>query len=301
MTASVRTSLQQALDQWKVGDTTLTLREPSAADLNRSDTRSFGVTHAQELARINSMDPHANSSNVPITPPPTSGYPPQVTLPSDAGPSAPSTAPTLSPQPIVLVAAAAAASASPPLNPAQLNQAPAPIPAPASASPPSPIVSSDLSDPVVKLPAVTPTVAETGLPKVAGPEGPGPSSGSLKDIKRESSTSCPTVATGDLPGYTGAGAASSAHESAEEEKRRLEREECERVLREGGGASTAAATSKQPKYESAEEEKKRLERDERERLLTGDSSKPNPDSKQGSLGPGNDPEADPELPPYREF
>lgn len=144
-----------------------------------------------------------------------------------------------------------------------------------------------------------PTVAETGLPRVAGPEGPGPSSGSLKDIKRDSSVNAPASGAGDLPGYTGA--AAPVHESGEEEKRRLEREERERVLREGGSTSTATATSEQPKYESAEEEKKRLEREERERLLAGGSSKPNPDSKQGPPGPGSDPDADPELPPYQEF
>ena len=266
------------------------------------DTRSFGVTHAQELARINSIDPHAKPSSVPVTPPPTTGYP-QVEPRSDANSSASSATPTLSPQPTVprAAAAASACSASPPLNPAQLNQTPAPIPAPASAYPLSPIVSSDLSEPVVKFPAVTPTVAETGLPKVAGPEGPGPSSGSLKDIKRESSTSAPASATGDLPGYTGATTVSPTHESAEEEKRRLEREERERVVGEGGSTSTAAGTSGQPKYESAEEEKRRLEREERERLLAGGTSKPNPDSNQGPPGSGNAPEADPELPPYQEF
>lgn len=297
----MRATLQQALDQWKVGDTTLKLREPSAADLSRSDTRSFGVTHAQELARINSVDPHAKPSGVPVTPPPTGGYPPQPAPHSDVSSSIPSTAPTPSPQPTVLQAAAATTSASPPLDPAQLNQAPAPIPTPAGAAP-SPIASADLGEPVVKLPAVTPTVAETGLPKVAGPEGPGPSSGSLKDIKRDLLVSAAASGAGDLPGYTGAAApAAPVHESAEEEKRRLEREERERVLREGGSTSTATATSEQPKYESAEEEKKKLEREERERLLAGGSSKPNPDSKQGPPGPGNDPDADPELPPYQEF
>ncbi|PIL31612.1 hypothetical protein GSI_06314 [Ganoderma sinense ZZ0214-1] len=301
LTASVRTTLQQALDQWKVGDTTLKLREPSAADLTRSDTRSFGVTHAQELARINSVDPRAKPSGVPITPPPTGEYPPQVARHNDVASSAPFTVPAPSPE-ASLPPLEAPSSASPPLNPAQLNQAPAPIPAPASATP-SPIVSSDLGEPVVNIPAVTPTVAETGLLKVAGPDGPGPSSGSLKDIKRDSSVSATATGAGDLPGYTGAAAASSspAHENAEEEKRRLEREERERVLREGGSTSAAATTSEQPKYESAEEEKKRLEREERERLLGGGPSKPNPGSKQGLPGPDNDPDADPELPPYQEF
>ena len=135
----------------------------------------------------------------------------------------------------------------------------------------------------MKIPTVTPTVAETGVPKTAGPDGPGPASGSLKDIKHPSPVT--TAAGHNLPDYGGP----AALESAEEEKKRLEREERERLLRAGG---TAPVIGEQPKFESAEEEKKRLEREERERILaTGGSANPNPDSKDG----------DSELPPYQEF
>ncbi|TBU34559.1 Eisosome component PIL1-domain-containing protein [Dichomitus squalens] len=305
LTASVRATLQQALDHWTVGDTQLKLRDPSAADLNRSDTRSFGVTHAQELARINSADPHAKS-NIPVTPPATSEHPPQAPSYNANAPN-PSSVPTASPQPTVPPVAAGSESkatppptTSPPLNPANLNQTPAPIPA--RISPPS-VVSPDLAEPAVKVPIVTPTVAETGVPQSAGPEGPGPASGSLKDIKHSSPILSPisgtAVATADLSGYGGAAAGVLQPESAEEEKRRLEREERERLLRAGGSAP--ATSSEQPTYESAEEEKRRLEREERERLLAGGPSNPNPDSKRGPPGPGNDPDADPELPPYQEF
>ncbi|RPD81999.1 hypothetical protein L226DRAFT_528211 [Lentinus tigrinus ALCF2SS1-7] len=303
LTASIRTTLQQALDHWQPGDTTLILHEPTAADLNRSDTRSFGETHARELARINSADPHAKAS-IPITPPPTHDHPPQAPSHNSNGPPSSSVpAPTVSP----IVTAVGSTSvnkasppppgaASPPLNPAVLNQAPAPIPIKAAS--PAPIVAPDPTEPDVKVPTVTPTVAETGVPKSAGPDGPGPASGSLKNIQHTSPVMtvapAPVSATKPLPesipGY--AGATSTHHESAEEEKKRLEREERDRVLREGGSTST-----EDPKYESAEEEKKRLEREERERLLAaGGTTNPDthPDGRQH-------PDGDSELPPYQEF
>ena len=75
------------------------------------------------------------------------------------------------------------------------------------------------------------------------------------------------------------------YESAEDEKKRLEQEERERILKQGPSAPT-------PKFETAEEEKKRLEREQRENLLAG-SSDTNPAS-----GSGN---PEDELPPYKEF
>ena len=124
------------------------------------------------------------------------------------------------------------------------------------------------------MPSVTPTVAETGVPKVAGPDGPGPASGSLLDKK---ASSPPPMSALSLPRF----------ESAEEEKRRLEREEREKLLH----GDTTGAGAPAP-YESAEEEKKRLEREEREKIL-----------RQGGSTAGEKPsgEDDGELPPYQEF
>ncbi|KAI0756652.1 Eisosome component PIL1-domain-containing protein [Daedaleopsis nitida] len=286
-TASIRATLQQALDHWQVGDSTLLLREPTAADLNRSDTRSFGVTHAQELARINTADP--TKTSIPITPPPTHDHPPQAPSHNANGPPPSAvSAPAVSPVTTAVTSSTTnkassppAGTASPPLNPAVLNQAPAPIPPQAGS--PTPVIAPDPSEPTVKIPTVTPTVAETGVPKTAGPDGPGPATGSLKDIKHPSpvNTFAPTVA---------AGGAAANFESAEDEKKRLEREDRERLLRAGGSAPPPVG--EQPKFESAEEEKKRLEREDREQLLaTGGSSRPDPDSKQD----------DTELPPYQEF
>ena len=84
------------------------------------------------------------------------------------------------------------------------------------------------------------------------------------------------------------GSASKPYESAEDEKKRLEREQRERTLKQG--PSTPA-----PKFETAEEEKKRLERQEREKLLAGGSGA-NPASDSGKPDENED-----ELPPYKEF
>ncbi|KAI0778536.1 Eisosome component PIL1-domain-containing protein [Trametes elegans] len=292
LTASVRTTLQQALDNYRVGDATLYLREPTAADLQRSDTRSFGETHAKELARINTADTHS-ATNIPVTPPTTvHDTPPQAPSHTTniASPN-PASAGVASPASALKASTPPDGTATPPLNPAVLNQAPAPIPVKATS--PSPIVAPDPTEPTVKVPTVTPTVAETGLPKSAGPDGPGPASGSLHDLKQPSPLSASaSTATNALPGY--GSSAPAQPESAAEEKQRLEREERERLLREGG--SSQSSGSEQPKFESAEEEKKRLEREERERLLAaGGSSGANPPSD------AKHPDDDGELPPYQEF
>ncbi|EMD42209.1 hypothetical protein CERSUDRAFT_42326 [Gelatoporia subvermispora B] len=287
-TMEVRASLQHALDNYSPGDVFLDLRPMSAADLSRSDTRSFGETHAQELSRINTAEPASSHSSIPVTPPATAST-------GSMPPPAPSHGSNH--------------AISPPLNPAVLNQAPAPIPIPKNPSPTA--AAPDPTDPSVKVPSITPTVAETGVPVSAGADGPGPANGSLKDLKPGSpqasrsliagqDTKGPYGAPSELPGY-GAGASGSGatdFESAEDEKRRLEREERERILREGGsGASGVDAPS--PHYESAEDEKKRLEREERERLLragTGPSEGGHPPPSENPR-----PDDDGELPPYQEF
>ncbi|KAH9847364.1 Eisosome component PIL1-domain-containing protein [Lenzites betulinus] len=303
LTASVRTTLQQALDSYRVGDTTLYFRELSAADLGRSDTRSFGETHAKELASIGTAEPHT-MSNIPVTPPTTThDTPPQApshtaNITSPLAPTPTTNTPAVAPK----ASTPPQGAASPPLNPATLNQAPAPIPYKAG-SPPSAVVAPNPSEPSIKVPTVTPTVAETGLPKSAGPDGPGPASGSLLDLKQPSPIAPIPVATQGSalaitvpPGY--AAGVTSAPESAEDEKKRLAREERERFLREGGqSGDPLSSVAEHPKFESAEEEKKRLEREDRERLLAaGGSSNPNPDPDAKEPPPD-----DGELPPYQEF
>lgn len=234
-TGAARASLQRALDNYKTGHINLPA-QPAGSELHRSDTLSFGESHASELSSI------ASSPGIPSTPPhsdkPLSDAPPKLAedAPSTQGPSMP-------------------------INPADLNQAPAAIPTPASGD-------SGHHSPLADVPTQsnssnTPTVAETGVPLSAGASGPGPVSGSLLDLKHD-------AAPGNVPppaaeaaqrfesaaeekkrleaAYSAAPASGQAstsvevqHESAEEEKKRLEREEREKLLRNPTGHDDGAS------------------------------------------------------------
>jgi hypothetical protein len=127
----------------------------------------------------------------------------------------------------------------------------------------------------------------------------------LLDIHAASSSAGPK--SGGLPGRSSSsesgygqsvsGAATGAatspkFESAEEEKKRLQREDRERILAAQG--PPAVNQSQAPAFETAEEEKKRLEREHREELLRAGGS----DSAGGASGPKNE---DDELPPYQDM
>ena len=279
-TAAVRASVQSALDNYKAGHINLH-EDISVADLSRSDTRSFGETHASELAADEATG--ANHPGLSVTPP----------LPSANNSSSPDKARQY--------------AGSPPIDPHALNNSPAPIPtiAPSTTSPaPAPVAAPIPIDVAAaaqtKLPSTAPTVAETGVPVSAGANGPGPASGSLRDVKGADSSAGPRSA--GLPGNTppstsvfGQSPSSSGvlHESAEDEKRRIEREERERVR-------TAASTSSShpgpltPAYESAEDEKKRLEREEVEHAQAAIGGSQTENQEAGK----NEGE---ELPPYQDF
>jgi len=310
-TGAVRASLQRALDNYKTGHIHLA-HQLSASDLSRSDTRSFGESHASELSNI-----HSEASAHPAVEP---------TLPSASLlPVGPSLAPAASPH---------IDSAPPPINPNALNQVPTQLP---SVSPvPVPTASHGTS-----LPAITPTIAETGDPVSAGPKGPGPASGSLHDIKHASETSGPRTdghpaSQGPAPGITQPTPVVAAaipvvkHESAEEEKKRLAatypqqssstvvpaqptpkvavptpvvkhesaEEEKKRLATAYSQQSSSTAapapgpstSAPSPGHETAEEEKKRLEREERERMLRAHIA-PDVPPKDG----------DEDLPPYQEL
>jgi len=274
-TAAIRAAVQKALDDWKPGHADFPIQH-AAVDLDRSDTKSFGETHANELSSIGHDDNPAPRPSTPMHHSGTSLHDPPVPFPvpvpaKTQGPSLqPATSPTVS---------------SPPLQAGSLNLTPAELPAPTITPSNTTTVShtsgSDPIDPPAKLPPVTPTVAETGVPKSAGPDGPGPASGSLLEIKAEHDSH------GSTPGHT-TDTAPKPHESAEDEKKRLEREERERILKQG--PSTPA-----PKFETAEEEKKRLEREEREKLLASGSD------ADPSSGSGKPEESGEEPPPYKEL
>ena len=250
-TANVRAALQKAIDTYAPGSSTLVLSQATPSDLKRSDTRSFGQTHANQLDNLGSHPMR------PITPPAN---------PQDSTPSVQST--KLGSSPISGIASSPpAGQQSPPLNPAALNQAPAPIPiSPESSNTISPVAAPNPEDPTVKIPSALPTVAETGLPKSAGPDGPGPASGSLLNLK------------------------SDIHAQKQPE---------EQLPVYDGPVSGSAVPPEKPKWESAEEEKRRLEREERERILSGQGSSSRntapPPPPPGGEGP------DDELPAYKEF
>jgi len=289
-TAATRASLQYALDHYKPGSISHAF-QPSNADLGRSDSRSFGVTHATELSNI--ALPASRPGSRPGTPPTN------IRRESHEAPGSP-----------VL-----------PVNPASLNNEPAKIPpSPRRSSISSvgfgalnlhPEGSHDSQEQPLGAGMDGPTVAETGVPLSAGADGPGPSSGSLLDLKARHSPSpsprllpssypvpgrdnsaispipslppphmdtpptaykSPVEGSGGavpaLPTYS-AGATPAKLESAEEEKARLQREERERLLH---AEAPAAAPAPVQKYESAEEEKARLQREEREHILSGETS-----------------------------
>ena len=233
-TGAIRASLQRALDNYKTGHINLH-PQVTESDLSRSDTRSFGESHASELSSIDS-----EVSSLLVT---------NATPLSSAKPLPPSGSPQL----------------SPPIDVATLNHSPAPVSITAVETVPDP------ADPAQTLPAVMPTIAETGIPLTSGSSKPGPSSGSLLDIRgQESASSAAAIVEGQK------------YASAEEEKKRLAAAYSQQIPVEG--PSQAAAI---PQSESAEEEKKRLEREEREKILQGNQ---NPSSKG----------QDEDLPPYEE-
>lgn len=202
---SIRASLQYALDHWKPGQ--VSLSAPAEAILDRSNTGSFGETHAEELKQIDTVESQNNQQR------------------------------------------GTAASTSPSINPAALNNEPAPIP---SGSPPVAVTLPGSAGTEVKVPTVTPTVAETGLPVSGGVGGPGPSSGSLGDIRSPTSGSLqavPSIADTPAPEESSSDNPPRRYESAEEEKRRLEREARERLLH--GDAAAPSAGSSVPAYGSA--------------------------------------------------
>ena len=219
--------------------------------LDRSNTGSFGETHSVELQQIHTPEHQDQGISQPVG---------EGTVGSSGPDSSPTSKPVQIPVPVPIQelgsasslppsslqtrtasvsSPLAAGSTSPGVNPAVLNNEPAPIP---STSPPPAVRLSELSGSVDgkgKVPAVTPTVAETGVPVSGGPGGPGPSSGSLHEIRSSStglSQAASDVAT--TPGPEGSSA--NRHESAEEEKSRLAREERERLLH---GEKSSAGSS----------------------------------------------------------
>ncbi|KAI3622433.1 sphingolipid long chain base-responsive protein pil1 [Moniliophthora roreri] len=278
-TGSIRASLQRALDNYKTGHINLPTQS-NASDLSRSDTVSFGESHASELSSISSSMSTAIQPSIPLTPPP--GGRPQ-SPPRNPADSATSADQHASPP---------AKTQSLPINPSNLNLSPAPIPhttsntsgnipgASVSITSPVPVAAPDPTKPASVLPAITPTIAETGVPVSAGSDGPGPASGSLHDVKTTSPTG---PQTGSLLAHASTQSAPK-FESAEDEKKRLAA-----MYSQAYGSSAPAASQ----HESAEDEKKRLEREEREKHLNAGGNNPSGDTTKK--------DKDEDLPPYQDL
>jgi hypothetical protein len=319
-TAGARASLQRALDNYRTGSIHL----PAHADsIDSASVASFGETHGPELARINPGDfSSAAEPNLPKTPTeaapgtfaPPAGGPPPTAHPhaavhfADTKP--PASMPIPSPALASTHAATVASPASPAVDPLKLNMQPAPLPTSPDGS--STVLNTAVAAPVdpehAPVAGMTPTMAETGVPVSAGGTGPGPATGSLSELRKErfgGDDVPPPAATGSYGaappafGAAVAGAGIGHHESADEEKARLQREERERVLGGTTTHQTPAAPAAAPKYESGDDEKKRLEREERERVLAAGGTQGTQDGANlGRSGTVNSKGED--LPPYQE-
>ena len=221
VTAAARASLQQALDDYKTGHVSLPTQ--SAVNLDRSDTRSFGESHANELSSID-VPPSAVSHSPSHS---TDALPAQ--QPAQSTSDKPGTSTDIAVQ----------------------NQPAAPVP------------EASVQSTMAAAPAEALTAPETNNPASTGPDGSGPASKSVLDppgtapdatSKAGDSTSVAVAAVPAFPSaeeekkklketYSQEGArpatgpevaAQEQRESAEEEKKRLEREERERLLAAGG-------------------------------------------------------------------
>ncbi|KAJ7597100.1 Eisosome component PIL1-domain-containing protein [Mycena floridula] len=221
-TGAARASLQRALDNYKTGHIHLP-DHTEGSDLSRSDTRSFGESHASELSSISTdLSSSSTQPGIPLTPP-------------IIGPG--SSIGKLGEH------STKSSQSSAPIDPNHLNLAPAAIPSPASSA--SAIV--DSKSPTAALGA-TPTIAETGTPVSAGVSGPGPVSGSLNDIRSPTAGQSAQYPSAEEEKKRLGQAYSQAYqpppgppgpmgETAAEEKRRIERQRQERESLEQAGTS----------------------------------------------------------------
>lgn len=294
-TGSIRASLQRALDNYKTGH--INLAPPvNSSDLSRSDTLSFGESHASELSSISTTPTLEAAASHGMPQPHPAVVAPTAAVAPTAGVSLKDNGPIAAQH--KSTSAASPALASPPINPTNLNLAPAPIPAlnsaPTQTTPPLTSNSTppalDTTNSATALPPITPTVAETGVPVSAGPSGPGPSHGSLRDVRGTGTTSH------DAPlsfGASGTAVVSTPQwNSAEDEKKRLAAAYSQAYDAPAGPPPTTTTQAQTPHYESAEDEKRRLEREEREKLQKKGGDVPPSDTKPGK---------DEDLPPYQDL
>ena len=278
-TTAVRAALQRALDS---GYAPPTEQLPiNLGTISADDKKSFGETHAHELSQISATadSGHNDAGSPPQTPKSSASTHPN-TQPINT--AALNNAPTSIPPPTMNRNTYSPPATSAPLPTSQSQSYNPPTDAPQSYAPPSappPGAPIPYTAPVAvptshnDVPQA-PTVAETGVPVSAGAEGPGPVQGSLAhNGEKDESVPRPAlgygVGNGEVepvpPRYVGPTAGS------------------QEVNLQASGSIRRPA---EPHHESAEEEKQRLEREERERVLRGDTL--NEDKASGGAPPAYD-------------
>ncbi|KAF8350009.1 Eisosome component PIL1-domain-containing protein [Amanita rubescens] len=209
-TAAARASLQHAFDNYKTGHVNLPTQ--SAVDLVRSDTRSFGESHANELSSIDvppSAAPHSPAHSTDALPteqpvPPASDKPSTLTD-------------------------VAAQTQSPAPSPKGFSLNVAETSTPAATGPDgSGSASESALDPTGTAPDPTSKAGDSTSVAVAAVPAFPSAEEEKKKLKETYSQEGARPAAGPEV------AAQEQRESAEEEKKRLEREERERVLAAGG-------------------------------------------------------------------
>jgi hypothetical protein len=211
-TGTIRASLQYSLDHWTPGDATLTVS--AGANLDRSHTQSFGETHSEVLKRINTAERQTD----PASPPPGGSFEPSHDSSSDAKPSA-------APASVPVSTQDSGSTAIPPTTSAV--DSPVPVPTPDLSS------STNLSTAATKgspiNPAVEPIqpapIPSTSSSVAVPVTSPRPVTGSY--FSKVPSATPGVVETSE----SSSDAVPKRYESAEDEKKRLEREEREKLLR----------------------------------------------------------------------
>ncbi|GJN90090.1 hypothetical protein Rhopal_003088-T1 [Rhodotorula paludigena] len=278
-TAQVKVELESALKNWVPGPTP---RLQQQGGLDRSDTRSFGETHASQLSQLDSQsslasrDAHSSQTSHLTHPPPmptlhsqaeldTTQHSHQRFVPPLLGGSSHASGSSI-PPPLPPHPPRSSASPSSPSGNLRVNLSPVSPVLPSSPPRATAALPVDLPPPGVESSAPPePTVAETGAPQVGTG---GPSSGVLRPRKKSDAASSlsslpPAAAAAPMPGTFnaagwggdgGAQASSSGHGQP---------------LSEVGsslGPSAGAAGEHLPAYGEGDEEHYRA-RDQAEQIL----------------------------------
>jgi hypothetical protein len=271
-TAAVRAALQNALDSGYIPQTEhLSLN----VGQNIGETRSFGETHASELSTITTVSDNGHEAPnrvshdhvAPINPAVLNNAPaPIPSTSNNAGAPhyvAPTAAPTTAPP---------SGRYAPPAAPPTAGQ-------PSGYAPPSSPPASSANLPKA------PTVAETGVPLSAGAAGPGPAVGSLQGDGTHEQAPPYGGAAAIATAHVSAEEEKRRLAAMEQAQNAVPIGGLGVQGRLGGlQASTSTRRPATHEHESAEEEKKRLEREERERVLRGNREPTQDDGNDPSGG-----------------